>query len=82
MLLIYIYIYIHIYIFLHVLKTKLKKEISLIFSYRLLHSFLLPPGPQERKTDNFLPVKKTWSARDFQIEGGSIKTEGEIFRGC
>ena len=78
MLLIYIYIYLYISTYF---KNKIKKENPLIFSYRLLHSFLLPPGPQERKTDNSLPVKTLLSIRDFQIVGGSIKTEGEIFRG-
>ena len=66
----------------------------MIFSHRLLRSFFLPPGPQERKTDNSLLVTKYIigggegeEGRDFKIVGGgvggggSIKMEGQIFRG-
>ena len=40
------------------LKKYIKKKTPLIFSYRLLHSFLLPLGPQEKKKDNSLLVIK------------------------
>ena len=54
-----------------------------MFSYRLLHSFLLSPGPQKRKTDNSLLVAKhiIGEIRDFKIVGGSIKMGGGIFTG-
>ena len=49
----------------------------MIFSYRLLHSFLLSPGPQERKTDNSLSVKKhIIGGEGFQDSGGFNKDGG------
>ena len=61
------------------LKKYIKKKTPLIFSYRLLHSFLLPLGPQEKKKDNsLLVIKHYWGVRDFRIVGGSIKMGGGV----
>ena len=56
----------------------------MIFSYRRLHSFLLPPVPQERKTGNSLLVAKhiIGGEQRFQDSGGSsIKMGGGGFLG-
>ena len=61
--------YMFIYV-LHILKTKKRK--LLIFSYRLLDSFLQSPGPLERQTDNCLLVTKFQDSGRFNEDGGGM----------
>ena len=55
----------------------MKTKTLLIFSYKLLHSFLIPLGPQEKR---FIGSKTYyWGVRDLKIVRDSIKMGKKLF---